>query len=182
VQALRVFVAIARHRYAEAVAFCDRALDSPSAKSKPAVAAEFLILRASAHNFSGDDRSTRADLERAIALDKKNLLARNNYAWLLATSADATVRDGKRAIKFAREAIQGSNKANPIFLDTLAAAEAEAGDFTTAINDEKRAISLVNGDRAIYERHLQNYLNKTPCRESNESGQAEFKSRVTQKP
>ena len=58
--------------------------------------------RASALALNGSYRAARADLEKAIALDKDNLMAHNNYAWLLATCPDGSVRDGKRAVEFAR--------------------------------------------------------------------------------
>jgi hypothetical protein len=129
-------------------------------------------LRAEAHFLAGEDRIARADLEHAMALDKTNLQAQNDYAWLLATCPEATVRDGKRALQCARAA-RRRDKKSPEILDTLAAAEAEMGDFSSAVKDEKRAIALVRGD-ANYERHLECYLNRAPFRESVESRRAAF--------
>lgn len=172
---LRAIVAIGRQRYDEAVSYCDSALALLPAKDQPTTASNLLTLRASANALAGNGHAARADLERALAADKKNLLAQNNYAWLLATCPDASVRDGKRAVKFAR-AVSG-DKESAVFLDTLAAAEAEAGNFRAAVKDEKRALDLAGKNRAICEQHLQSYLNNTPVRDSPESRQADFTMR-----
>lgn len=165
-QVARATVAMVRHRYAEAAGYYDRALSLLPAQGQ-ATAASFLHAeRGYAHALAGEYRLARIDLERAIALNKNNLQAHNNYAWLLATCPDASVRDGKRAAEFARAANQRTGKRNPMILDTLAAAEAEAGDFRAAISDEKRAIALVKGNRDLYQQHLQSYVKSTPIRET----------------
>ena len=60
--------------------------------------------RATAQALNGSYHAARVDLEKAIALDKNNILAHNNYAWLLATCPDDSVRDGHRAVQHARGA------------------------------------------------------------------------------
>jgi Flp pilus assembly protein TadD len=107
-------------------------------------------------------------LEKAIALDKNNILAHNNYAWLLATCPDSSVRDGQRAVQYARGASESLKHGSPMVLDTLAAAEAEVGDFRSAVKDEKRALSLAKSDRSLYNQHLQSYMNASPVREAPE--------------
>jgi hypothetical protein len=52
-------------------------------------------------------------------------MARNNLAWLLATSSDASIRDGNRAIELAEQAVQLSSGKDANYLRTLAAAYAE---------------------------------------------------------
>lgn len=70
--------------------------------------------------------------EMACEANVKNVTASNNLAWVLATSPDDSVRDGKRAVRFARRAMQVAPSI-ATFADTLAAAYAETGDFENAI-------------------------------------------------
>jgi tetratricopeptide (TPR) repeat protein len=65
---------------------------------------------------------------------------RNNLAWLLATSPDASIRDGNRAIEFAKQAVQLSRGKNPNYLRTLAAAFAESGRFAEAKETARQAL------------------------------------------
>jgi tetratricopeptide (TPR) repeat protein len=73
----------------------------------------------------------------------------NNLAMILAASPDAKYRDGKRAVEFATRACELADWTNPIFVDTLAAAYAEAGDFETAVAFQNRAIGLLLDDREL---------------------------------
>ena len=61
--------------------------------------------------------------------------AANNLAWILATHPDADARDAREAVRLAERACAARGD-EPAFLDTLAAAYAEAGRF----NDALRAI------------------------------------------
>src|SRR5205807_3479235 len=68
--------------------------------------------------------------EKALELSPHSLSAKNNLAWLLATNSDASLRDSARALELAQQAEKLSGGGNPIVLRTLAAAHANAGQFS----------------------------------------------------
>ena len=70
----------------------------------------------------------------------------NALATYYATCPDERLRDGREAVNLASRAVTATGRKNPEFLDTLAAAYAEQGQFEKAIEtaDEaaKRATEL----------------------------------------
>lgn len=63
-------------------------------------------------------------------------------AWLLATTPVQAMRDPNEALKFAELASRATQDTQPIYLDTLAAAQAAAGNFSQAAQTQQRAIDL----------------------------------------
>ena len=53
----------------------------------------------------------------------------NNLAWLLATSPEEGIRDGKRAIELAEKACEETEWQDAHIISTLAAGYAETGNF-----------------------------------------------------
>ena len=66
----------------------------------------------------------------------------NETAWTLATSSDASLRNGIDALAYARRAAQLSQGKVPTILGTLAAAYAEAGQFSDAVQTARAAVDL----------------------------------------
>jgi hypothetical protein len=71
-----------------------------------------------------------------------NIEALNNLAWMLATSSDAKLRDGEEAVRLAEQAWKLTQGKEATALGTLAAAFAEAGQFTNAVIASQQAISV----------------------------------------
>ncbi len=107
--------------------------------------------------------------QEALRIDPANRKIQNNLAWLLATSADATLRDGKRAVALAQQALEPSGGTDPVILDTLAAALAEAGRFSEAAQTARKALELANlaGQQGLAQElkgELKRYEAGLPCR------------------
>jgi tetratricopeptide (TPR) repeat protein len=108
--------------------------------------------------------------QRAVELEPQSILFLNNLAWLLATSSDAMLRDGTKAVALTEQANQLNGGNNPMTLRTLAAAYAEVADFSRAAETIQRALDSANaqGSSALAEslqRELSLYQNATPYRE-----------------
>jgi len=69
--------------------------------------------------------------------------AQNNLAWILATSTNSSLRNGKRALALAMQANAKEKDLKAYHLGTLAAAYAENGQFTLAVATQEKAISML---------------------------------------
>ena len=83
-----------------------------------------------------------AHYESALRIDPRSVLTLNNLGWLLATCSDPSVRNGARAVEVAARAELLSGGEDPLILHTLAAAYAENGQFSQAIETAQRALQL----------------------------------------
>ncbi len=91
---------------------------------------------------SGDPRGAIAQWEASLAIKPNDGNAQNNLAWVLATYPDATIRNGNRAVELAEKAAALPGGQDPIVLRTLAAAYAETGQFSRAIETAEHAAEL----------------------------------------
>ncbi len=91
---------------------------------------------------TGNHRMAVVDLEKALSLKADDSGVLNNLAWVLATSPEESLRDGKRAIELAKQACDVTDYKQPHILSTLAAGYAEMGDFASAVEWSKKALEL----------------------------------------
>ena len=118
----------------------------------------------------GQFKAAIAQFQKVLELDPRHITARNNLAWLLATCPENSLRDGKKAVELAQQAVQLSSGNAPEILDTLAAAYAEAGRFPEAIETAQRALDLstAQNNRSLAEviqNQLQLYEANSPYHE-----------------
>jgi tetratricopeptide (TPR) repeat protein len=83
-----------------------------------------------------------AQYQKALELKPGNIEAQKNLAWVLATCPQAGLRNGSKAVKLAEQASQLAGGGNPLILGTLAAAYAEVGRFSEAVETAQRALRL----------------------------------------
>lgn len=112
-----------------------------------------------------------AHYQRALELIPNLVNAQRALAYLLATSPEARLRNGTKAIELAQRANQLTGGSNPAVLDTLAAAYAEQGRFEEAVETVRQAIerAATQGNSALsqgLQQHLQLYEVRLPFRET----------------
>jgi serine/threonine protein kinase/tetratricopeptide (TPR) repeat protein len=132
----------------------------------PKYGAAHLGLGNVALNKKDADRAL-AEYREAIDLDPKLSMACNQLAWLLAVGP-GRVRRGSEAVEHATRACELTSWKNPVFLDTLAAACAEAGDFDKAIEHQEKALADPAFDTAhgaAARQRLESYRRKKPYRD-----------------
>jgi Flp pilus assembly protein TadD len=88
----------------------------------------------------GDSTEAAESFRRGLALEPDNAVALNDLAWILATSPDATLRNGKEALNDAEKACQLTGYKRAEMLSSLAAAYAEEGDFSNAVETVQTAL------------------------------------------
>ncbi len=91
---------------------------------------------------TGDLRGSISQLRWIVSLQPDLPEALNNLAWLLATGADAGVRDGAEAVRCAERACRLTQFKQAGMICTLAAAYAEAGRFPEAVTTAETALTM----------------------------------------
>jgi tetratricopeptide (TPR) repeat protein len=159
--------------YAEKNDFDKAIADYSEAISLQPTNAQAYFYRGQAYRYKGNFDKAADDVATSIHLDPDNPTAvkyLNSLAWQFATSPDSSIRNGKKSVELAKKACDFTNWDNWQFLDTLAAAYAETGDFDNALKYQKAAIAkeglTETGKRAGLQVRLDLFEQKLPYREN----------------
>ncbi|HWB09944.1 MAG TPA: tetratricopeptide repeat protein [Pirellulales bacterium] len=123
-------------------------------------------VRADTYLNHGMQKEAIDDYEQALKIAPANSGVLNNLAWVLATSPEAELRDGNRALELAMKACEVTNYKQAHILSTLAAAYAEKGDFATARKWSAQSVEM--GEDALKDqlrKELASYEKEEPWRE-----------------
>lgn len=124
--------------------------------------------------YSGIGRYARAaeDFEKAIALAPNDPDTCKAFAWFQATCSNEGYRNGQDAVEYATKAYHSllwtnAGWRNAAFIDTIAAAYAEDGDFEKAVEQETKAIELASErQKEEFQARLDLFKSGKPYRET----------------
>jgi Flp pilus assembly protein TadD len=112
-----------------------------AAQLRPA-AADVRLKLGDACRQTGRAAEAISQYEKALQILPHYVQAASSLAWMLATTPDASLRNGTRAVQLALLADQLSGGQDPKIIGVLAAAYAETGDFSKAAATAQRALQL----------------------------------------
>jgi tetratricopeptide (TPR) repeat protein len=127
-----------------------------------------LFWRARVHEQRRDYAQAAQDVAEALERGPDEPWLLNLAAWLWATCPEPKLRDGRKAVHYATRACERSEGTVWWIIDTLAAAYAEAGDFTRALQYQRQvleAADLPENHRDVARRALDLYQRGEPYRD-----------------
>ena len=93
-------------------------------------------------NASGQIKEAAEQCREVLKVKPDSIEASSNLAWFLATAADASLRDGREAVRLAEQACRLNGYKEAKMVSVLAVSYAEAGQFTNAIATAEKAVAL----------------------------------------
>jgi tetratricopeptide (TPR) repeat protein len=104
--------------------------------------ADDYAVRGVAYFRKGSYKEAASAFEKALHLFPNNDSVLGRFAWFRATCPDASLRNGKEAIRMSMRAYELSKWKEPGLIEELAAAYAETGDFDEAVKHQTQAIKM----------------------------------------
>jgi len=125
--------------------------------------------------MKGDYAAAEKLLRDGLRLAPGSATFANGLAWILATCPEAGRRDGQAAVRWAKNACALSRNAPHKYLDTLAAAYAEAGQFEKAVETADLAVKVAEkaGDKEAantYSGRMELFKAHQPYRDQKKNG------------
>lgn len=100
------------------------------------------LYRAHLYLVEAEPELALGDLEEVMRRAPNFPGAANDYAWTLATNPKDAIRNGRKAIEFAKKACHETDYKHAPTVDTLAASFAEAAEWDEAVKWQQEALAL----------------------------------------
>ena len=127
------------------------------------------LYRAHLYLVEAEPESALTDLEEVMRRAPDFPGAANDYAWTLATNPKDSVRNGHKAVEYAKKACHETDYKHAPTVDTLAASYAESGEWEDALKWQQEALALAEkthpDDVAGMRERLALFKEKKPYRE-----------------
>ena len=133
---IRAWIYRSQNKFPEAISDCSAALRLNPQDIRG------LQLRGYCHRMEGHFEQALRDDREVTRMDPENAEVFKEIAWILATCSDQSFRNGTNAVAAATKACELNHWKSWQYMDALAAAYAEAGDFQEAVKYEQRAMKL----------------------------------------
>jgi tetratricopeptide (TPR) repeat protein len=156
----RAIVWIDKEEYVKAIEDCSLALELAPDDATAALRRGYSRLKLRQYEHA------HADLELSVTLDPLDPRCLGTLAEMLATCPDPNYRDSKRAVQLAKKSGEIDGWRDSVHFDILAAAYAEAGEFTAAVETQKKAIAIETEKEILvrYRKRLTLYQSERPAR------------------
>ncbi|MEZ6139962.1 MAG: tetratricopeptide repeat protein [Zavarzinella sp.] len=147
-------------QHAEAFQAIDRAIEIHGNS------AHLFNIRATFHYYMHDYAKAVRDHTAALKCDPNSAVTFNYLGWIWSTVPDRVFRNGRRAVECATRACELTEFLTATYLDTLAAANAEIGNFVEAEKWAERAVELAEKpeERTLYKQHADLFFERHPLR------------------
>jgi tetratricopeptide (TPR) repeat protein len=126
-----------------------------------------LVNRGDVYGDRGDFGRAVFDYQQALEADPNSARAYLSWAWLLATCPIERYRNPQTALEYAQKANTLLGSEHYRFLDVLAAAHANAGEFDKAKEVAAKAVALApDAEKPTFQARLDLYNSNRPFRDS----------------
>jgi protein O-mannosyl-transferase len=119
----------------------------------------------------GETKEAVDSWQKSLEINSGQVNVQKALAWVLATTPEAALRNGPKAMALAAQANQLSGGGNPMILRILAAAHAETGSYGQAVDTARRALELAKTQKndalaAALQKEIKFYEANTPVRDA----------------
>lgn len=105
-----------------------------------------------------NDKRALAHFRQSLAHLPNSVQTRLSIMWIQSTSSDPSIRDGEQAVQVGLRLAEATQEQEPLILDRLAIAYAEAGEFDEAVTTATKALDLARTKQPQIAEQIRDHL------------------------